>query len=356
VSDDLLSRHDVLLADLDGTLYQGPAAVPGAVEAVRGAAERGVRTVYVTNNASRRPSEVAEHLAELGFAARTEDVVASSQAAAAMLADQLPAGARVLVVGAEALAAEVTGRGLRVVAKADEADAVVQGHSPDTGWPQLAEATVAVRAGALWVACNLDPTLPTERGPLPGNGAMVGVVRVSTGQEPQVAGKPGPALLHEAARRTGAQRPLMVGDRLDTDVEGGRAAGMATLLVLTGISDAAELLAAPPELRPDYVAADLDGLTARPEDLTFGARPGWEVRVPEPGALVLAGAGAGAVDALRAMCAAHWAAGGGPAHVTADGDGAGAALRSLGLDARGSATVARAGRDDTELEDAQRGT
>ena len=102
-----------------------------------------------------------------------------------------------LVVGAEALVAEVTGRGLRVVAKADEADAVVQGHSPGTGWPQLAEATVAVRAGALWVACNLDPTLPTERGPLPGNGAMVGVVRVSTGREPQVAGKPGPALLQE---------------------------------------------------------------------------------------------------------------------------------------------------------------
>jgi HAD superfamily hydrolase (TIGR01450 family) len=356
LSDDLLSRHDVLLADLDGTLYRGPSAVPGAVEAVRGAAERGVRTVYVTNNASRRPSAVAEHLADLGFAARTEDVVASSQAAAAMLAEQLPTGARVLVVGTEALVAEVTGRGLQVVTKADEADAVVQGHSPDTGWPQLAEATVAVRAGALWVACNLDPTLPTERGPLPGNGAMVGVVRVSTGREPQVAGKPGPALLQEAARRTGAQRPLMIGDRLDTDVEGGRAAGMATLLVLTGISDAAELLAAPPRMRPDHVAADLDGLTARPEDLAFGPRPGWDVRVPEPGRLVLAGTGADPVDALRALCAAHWAAGGGPARVTADGDDAGVALRRLGLDARGSATVAVAGRQDTELEDAKRET
>ncbi|MHA6623658.1 HAD-IIA family hydrolase [Pseudonocardia sp. DLS-67] len=330
MSDDLLSRHDVLLADLDGTLYRGPSAVPGAAEAVRGAAERGVPTAYVTNNASRRPSEVAEHLVELGFAARTEDVVASSQAAAAMLADQLPAGGRVLVVGAEALVAEVTGRGLRVVAKADEADAVVQGHSPGTGWSQLAEATVAVRAGALWVACNLDPTLPTERGPLPGNGAMVGVVRVSTGREPQVAGKPGPALLQEAARRTGARRPLMVGDRLDTDIEGGRAAGMATMLVLTGISDAAELLAAPPELRPDYVAADLDGLTSRAEDLAFGPRPGWDVRVPGPGTLMLAGAG-DPVDALRALCAAHWAAGGGPVQVTADGDDAAAALRHLGV-------------------------
>ncbi|MFC5232827.1 HAD-IIA family hydrolase [Pseudonocardia zijingensis] len=349
MSDDLIGRHDVLLADLDGTLYRGPSAVPGAVEAVRGAAERGVRTVYVTNNASRRPSAVAEHLAELGFAAHTEDVVASSQAAAAMLADQLPAGARVLVVGAEALAVEVTGRGLRVVTRADEADAVVQGHSPETGWAQLAEATVAVRAGALWVACNLDPTLPTERGPLPGNGAMVGVVRLATGQEPQVAGKPAPALLQEAARRSGAQRPLMIGDRLDTDIEGGRAAGMATLLVLTGISDAAELLAAPPAQRPDHIAADLAGLTARPEDLAPGPRPGWHVEVPGPGELVLAGDGNDPVDALRALCAAHWAAGGGPVRVTGDGHSAGAALGGLGLTAPASATVAT-GAEHTELE------
>jgi hypothetical protein len=175
---------------------------------------------------------------------------------------------------------------------------------------------------------------------------MVGVVRVSTGREPQVAGKPGPALLQEAARRSGARNPLMVGDRLDTDIEGGRAAGMATLLVLTGISDAAELLAARAQLRPDYVAADLDGLTTRPEDLAFGSRPGWDVRVPEPGSLVLAGTGADPVDALRALCAAHWAAGGGPAHVTADGDDAAAALRRLGLDAPGSATVASVGKHD----------
>jgi hypothetical protein len=131
---------------------------------------------------------------------------------------------------------------------------------------------------------------------------------------------------------------------------------MATLLVLTGISDAAELLAAPPRMRPDYVAADLDGLTARPEDLAFGPRPGWDVRVPEPGRLVLAGTGADPVDALRALCAAHWTAGGGPARVTSDGDDAGVALRRLGLDARGSATVAVAGRQDTELEDAKRET
>jgi glycerol-1-phosphatase len=337
---DLLDHYDVLLADLDGTLYRGPVAVPGAADAVRGAAQRGVRTVYVTNNASRAPSDVAAHLAELGFPAGTDDVVASSQAAAALLAEQLPTGARVLVVGTAALAAEVTAVGLAVTDRAEDAVAVVQGHSPDTGWHELAEATVALRAGAVWVACNLDPTLPTDRGPLPGNGSMVDVLRTSSGRVPQVAGKPGPALLREAARRTGARRPLMVGDRLDTDVEGGRAAGMATLLVLTGVSDAAELLAAPPALRPDYVGADLAALTREPDELAIAPRPGWDARAAGDGELTLGGGGRDPLDALRALCAAHWAAGrsanGGPVRVTADGDAAAAALRALGLGAEGA--------------------
>ncbi|WP_219414801.1 HAD-IIA family hydrolase [Pseudonocardia nigra] len=343
---DLLDRHDVLLADLDGTLYRGKAVVPGATDAVRGAADRGVRTVYVTNNASRRPADVAAHLAELGFPAAAEDVVTSSQAAAAMLAEQLPAGAPVLVVGTSALAEEVTGVGLTVVDRADDAVAVVQGHSPDTGWRQLAEATVALRAGALWVACNLDPTLPTERGPLPGNGSMVGVLRTATGREPQVAGKPAPALLTDAVRRIGARSALMVGDRLDTDIEGGRAAGVATLLVLTGVADAADLLAAPPALRPDYVGADLGALTRASEDLAPGPRPGWDVEVTAPGSLTLSATGGpdalDPLDALRALCAAHWAAEGGPAGVTADGAEAQEALRALALDGAtgASATVA----------------
>ena len=156
--------------------------------------------------------------------------------------------------------------------EAADAVAVVQGHSPDTGWRNLAEATVALRAGAVWVACNLDPTLPTERGPLPGNGSMVTAVRVASGREPQVAGKPGPALVNASVQRVRARRPLMIGDRLDTDIEGGRVAGMPTLLVLTGVSDAAELLAAPPQRRPDYIAADLASLTQEPADLAPGPR------------------------------------------------------------------------------------
>lgn len=344
---DLLSRHDVLLADLDGTLYRGHAAIPGAVEAVVGAAGRGVRTMYITNNASRRPSEVAAHLAELGFPVCDEDVVTSAQAGAAMLAGQLPSGTPVLVVGTEALRDEVRAVGLTVTEHAAEAAAVVQGHNPATAWPVLAEATIALRAGAVWVACNLDPTLPTERGPLPGNGSMVAALRTATGRAPQVAGKPAPALFVDAVRRTDARSPLMVGDRLDTDVEGGRAAGVTTLLVMTGISDAAELLAAPPALRPDLVGADMDALRRPPAELTPGPRPGWAVRPAGGGVVELAATSAGPepMDALLALCDVHWAQGGGVACVAAADTDAAEALRVLGLDAvpDGSATVARAG-------------
>lgn len=340
----LRDRHDVLLADLDGTLYTGPVAVPGAVEAVRAAAERGCRTAYVTNNASRRPADVAAHLAELGFPATTADVATSSQAAAAMLADQLPAGSSVLVVGTEALADEVSAVGLVPVREAAGAVAVVQGHDPETGWARLAEATVALRAGALWVACNIDATLPTDRGLLPGNGAMVAAVRTATGSTPQVAGKPAPTLLLAAARRTGAAAPLVIGDRLDTDIEGGRSAGLPTLLVLTGVSTAADLLAAPPAQRPDLVAADLAALAGDAESVRIAPQADWSVTRSGDG-LVLSGNGAGSGDpfaALRALCAEHWSDGEGPVTVTADGAGAASALRDLRLGggAPGSATVA----------------
>ena len=217
----LLDRHDVLLSDLDGTLYAGHDAIPHAVDAVVGAAARGVRTAYVTNNASRRASEVADHLAELGFPATAADVMTSAQAGAALLAGQLDAGSVVLVVGAEALVEEITAVGLVPVREAEGAVAVVQGHSTETGWKILAEASIVLRRGGVWVATNVDTTLPTDRGLLPGNGSMVSVLRTANGREPQVAGKPGRQLVQEAVRRSGTTAPLVVGDRLDTDIEGG---------------------------------------------------------------------------------------------------------------------------------------
>lgn len=263
----LAQRYDAALCDLDGVLYLGEEPVPHAAESVAAARAAGQRFAFVTNNASRAPRSVAKRLTGLGIPADVEDVVTSGQAAARTLAERLPAGATVLVVGAAALADEVRAVGLRpvrTVAEAGDAgpDAVVQGLAPTTSWADLSEATVALHRGALWVAGNTDLTLPTSRGQLPGNGAFVEVLSQVTGREPLVAGKPDPALHHESVGRVGATRPLVVGDRLDTDVLGAVRGGADSLLVLTGVTDVAGLVAAPAGSRPTYVGRDLRALLA----------------------------------------------------------------------------------------------
>ena len=197
----------------------------------------------------------------MGVPAEPDDVLTSPQAAAVMLTDRHPAGTRVLVIGAPWLVESVTLAGLVPVRlAADEPAAVVQGHSPETGWRELAEACIALRAGADWVACNVDSTLPTDRGLLPGNGAMVAALVAATGLQPRVAGKPERPLLDAAIRLVDSQRPLVVGDRLDTDIACAVAAGSPSLLVFTGVSTTADLLAAVPAQRPTYLAFDLRGL------------------------------------------------------------------------------------------------
>ncbi len=261
----LLDRYDALLLDLDGTVYRGREAVPGAVEAVAAAREHGTGIRFVTNNASRSPEAVAEHLTELGFHAALDEVSTSAQAGAAMLLDLVPQGAHVLVLGTDALAEQVRLRGYRPTRDAEHAQAVVQGLSQDLGWRELAEACVAIRqGGARWIACNVDATLPTERGLLPGNGSLVAALRTATGAEPLVAGKPATPLLEQAAKSAGAQRPLVVGDRLDTDIAGAVNAGMDSLLVLTGVSTEAEANELPEDRRPTHVAADLSVLHRLP--------------------------------------------------------------------------------------------
>ncbi|GLZ34552.1 acid sugar phosphatase [Lentzea sp. NBRC 105346] len=259
----LLDRYDALLIDLDGTVYRGGQAVPGAAEAVAEARTKGAGIRFVTNNASRSPQSVAAHLNELGFETAEDEVSTSAQAGAAMVAERVPPGTKVLVLGTSALVAEIAARGLEPVTTAD-AEAVVQGLSQDLGWRELAEACVAIRNGALWVACNVDRTLPTERGLLPGNGAMVAALKAATDAEPLVAGKPATPLLEQAAKSLGAHRPLVVGDRLDTDIAGAVNAGMDSLLVLTGVSTRAEADALPEEWRPTYVGADLSVLHGLP--------------------------------------------------------------------------------------------
>lgn len=284
VTDTLRAAHDVLLLDLDGTVYQGPEAIPGAREALAVGSQR---QLYVTNNASRSPAQVARHLRELGFDAADDDVVTSSQSAARLLSDRLDPDAAVLVVGTDALAAEVANVGLRPVRRFQDAPvAVVQGHSPTTDWTILAEATLAVRAGALWIAANVDSTLPTERGLVLGNGSMVAALRTATGREPIVAGKPAAPLMEDALRRAKATSPLVVGDRLDTDIAGANAVGVDSLLVLTGVSTTAELLRADSHHRPAYVAESLDALNAPASAARIMRHPGWRVAF-EAGDLVV---------------------------------------------------------------------
>ncbi|MGY2077421.1 HAD-IIA family hydrolase [Blastococcus sp. SYSU DS0828] len=347
--------YDVALLDLDGVVYVGPDAVPGVPAALAGARAAGMRLGFVTNNAARTPEQVAAHLTELGVPAGASDVITSSQAAATVVAGLLDPAARVLPVGGPGVAAALEAAGLTVVASADDhPEAVVQGYGREVGWAQLAEAVVAVRNGARHIATNADASIPSPRGPLPGNGAMVAVVRQVTGCEPLVTGKPDPAMHAECVRRTAAERPLVVGDRLDTDIEGARRAGAASLLVFSGVTDPATLLAAGPDHRPDLLAADAAGMLHAHPAVTVEGRTwrcgGWTVQRAEGGdALELRGPDAGPpqrgaaasddLDGLRALCVAHWAAhptAAAPVRVLAHGPAATEVARTWHLPSAGS--------------------
>jgi glycerol 3-phosphatase-2 len=309
----LAQEHDCLLIDLDGTVFRGSQAIDGAVESLDQAHSR---KLFITNNASRGAEEVAAHLRELGFTAIGADVVTSAQSAARLLAEQLPPDSPVLIVGTESLADEVAAVGLRPVRRwHDRPVAVVQGHSTGTGWHDLAEAALAIRAGALWVAANVDRTLPSERGLLPGNGAMVAALRAATDAEPQVAGKPSPRLMTDAVARGGCRTALVVGDRLDTDIAGANAANLPSLMVLTGVNSARDAVYAQAAQRPTYIAHDLRALHQDADLLAVAPQQAW--RVDTRGGLVtvcangdeqVSPAGDG-LSIVRAVASAVWDAG-----------------------------------------------
>ena len=310
-ADPLDTAYDVALLDLDGTVYLSGAAIPGAPEALRKADAAGMRLAYVTNNAFRTPAAIAELLTSFGVAATPNDVVTSAQAAARLLAERLPAGAPVLVVGGNGLRTALRERGLRPVSTAAARPrAVVQGYSPNIDYSLLTEGGLAVAAGALFVASNADLTLPSSRGNQPGNGSFIQVIATATGVKPLVAGKPEPPLHHESVLRTGAKHPLVVGDRLDTDIESACRVDADSLLVLTGVTGLTEAVLASPEQRPTYIAEDLAGLlephpAVTSDDGEF-ACAGWTARL-NGNQLELTGSGQ-RIDGLRALCAAAWSA------------------------------------------------
>jgi len=262
VTSTLADLYDGLLLDLDGVVYIGADAVPGAVPALHLARAAGMAVGYVTNNASRTADRVAEHLRSLGLDVLAEHVTTSAQVAAAQVRKRWGAGTRVLAVGGPGVSAALAEQGLVAVRSAEQDPlAVVQGYGPEVGWADLAEVAFAVQRGAWWVATNTDLTVPTPRGVAPGNGSLVRAVRGSVDVDPVVAGKPEPVAFRTAASRLGAGHPLVVGDRLDTDIEGGRAAGMDTLLVLTGVHGPRDLLKAPANRRPTHLGSDLGALS-----------------------------------------------------------------------------------------------
>ncbi len=254
--------YDLAILDLDGVVYVGADAVPGAIESLDAARSGGTSLAYITNNASRTASEVAAHLRELGLSdVEDVDVVTSAQAVAHLVADALPAGSAVLLVGGEGLRRPLEERGLRCVTALDEDPlAVVQGFHPDVSWVQLAEASYAIEAGIPWFASNTDLTIPTARGVAPGNGSLVQAIRNATGANPTVAGKPEAALFRETLERFGGERPLMVGDRLDTDIDGAIGVDIDTLFVLTGVNDLQDVMDAGVGHRPTFISFDLGGL------------------------------------------------------------------------------------------------
>lgn len=257
----LIDAYDAALFDLDGVIYLGPHAIEGVPEALQELRRGHAQVGFVTNNAARTPATVADHLVELGIAATESDVVNSTQATLRMLAADLPAGARVLVVGTDALTRQLAEAGFTPVhTLADEPVAVVQGYHPDVDWKLLELGAIAIQGGAVWYATNPDMTRPTERGILPGCGAQVAVVRACVDVEPKVAGKPFRPLLDETVLRLGAKHPVFVGDRIDTDIMGANNVGMDSLFVFTGAHGKHDLATAAPIGRPTHIAWDVEGL------------------------------------------------------------------------------------------------
>lgn len=297
-----LTGVGLVLADLDGVVYQGSRPIEHAVSSLLKARKKAALG-FITNNASRPPSSVAHQITELGIPASAEDVVTSPQAAIRVLTRSVAPGSLVLVVGGEGLTTEVERAGFRITRVADDSpDAVIQGFSPEVGWSDLAQASFALqrRPEIPWVATNTDWSIPVEGGVAPGNGALVSAVHLAVGRLATFAGKPEKEIFDVALERFSVEGDaLMIGDRLDTDIMGANRAGMRSALVLTGIDSPKTLLASDQSQRPTYVLEDLRELhkpyppTLRSEDAdgvhtvevgrAVVRRKGHVIRVARPG-------------------------------------------------------------------------
>lgn len=254
---------DCVLFDLDGVVYHGTHAVDGAVDGINWLHSQSIPVNYVTNNATRTAAATAEKITGMGVDASADEVTTSAQVLAERLAERFGPGARVHLLGTTGLRVALEEAGLEITDSPDaESVAVAQGLDPEIDYTKIVRACEIIRSGAEWWASNPDFSLLTETGKVPGNGAFVDLIARLTDATPVIVGKPAPHMMDFAAGRLGAHRPLMVGDRLNTDIEGGCAAGIDTALVLTGIHDIHDALRAGPERRPTFILPNLRGLEA----------------------------------------------------------------------------------------------
>lgn len=308
----LINQFDSLLLDLDGVVYRGKQSIDGAVEAIAKARVLGKTVGYITNNAARTPEQIAEQLRGIGIELAASDVIGSAASAAKLLASKVSSG-KILVVGGDGLRSEISKLGFEVVDSASSHPvAVVQGYSPDVGWPQLAEAAFAIQNGAIWIATNQDWTLPLERGIAPGNGTLVGAVHTAVGILPEFAGKPFRPIFDSALERLQVKNPLVIGDRLDTDIKGAITAGLKSALVLTGIAGNKELLGARSDERPNYILNNLMELFVEyPKVETKGntCRVGTSEAAIIGDKLLLSAGNPASVDSIRAAADLVWSSG-----------------------------------------------
>ena len=259
----LADRYDGLLVDLDGVVWIGREPVPGSPEALRELIEAGKRIVFVTNNPGRPPSAYAERLRELGVEVDPEQIVTAGMVAARLAGAAAGPGGSAFVIGATALKEMVAATGARVLEgeEAWEAEVVVVSGHRGFDYAELLAAKRALDRGAALFATSHDPTMPFPGGEVPGTGAVLAAVETASGRRAEIAGKPERHLFEMAIEAIGGEgRLAMVGDRVSSDIKGGRDAGLETILVLSGTTSKEEAEAAAPA--PDHVVADLSGLLA----------------------------------------------------------------------------------------------
>ena len=257
----LAEEYDCALLDLDGTAWSGDETIEHAAASVIEAREAGMASAFVTNNAMRTPQQVTDKLNSMDFQATPDMVMTSAMDIAAIMAEELEEGSKVFVIGGAGLRLALEERGFVLVDSADEEPvAVVQGLDKKVDWALLSEGAFAIERGAAFYASNLDATLPIERGQALGNGSLVRAIQHATRKRPIAGGKPEPGIYRRAGELVGAQNPLAVGDRLETDIMGAVAAGVPALHVLTGVHQARDVIRAPRGQRPTYLAIDMRGL------------------------------------------------------------------------------------------------